>query len=204
MSKIGIGVTITDDRGTYLDKLYEYMPPNAQLIVVRDVSPIAKAKNHCLKALEGNQHIFLFDSDCYPIEKDWWVPYVNHPEPHLMFQFDLPNKKLAELYRDDKTVSYDKTRGAMIYLERRVLDIVGGFDERFHNSHEHPNLTDRIHNAGLTIHRAMDVPNSHELLYCLDQDQKIESSIKLDYKTKRDNYKLYNANRNSREWMPYK
>ena len=66
---------------------------------------------------------------------------------------------------------------------------------------EHPDFTNRVHNAGLTTHRAMDVVNSNELLYCLDQDGKVDSSVNLRDKTK--NYKYYQSQRKSKEFKEY-
>lgn len=166
---------------------------------------IPRAKNKCLElAYEwGADHVFLFDDDTYPIADDWWKPYVEHPEPHLMYQFKLhgkPKSDMRELYRDENTVAYSHTRGAMIYLERRVLDVVGGFDEAYGlGGFEHPDFTNRIHNAGLTTHRAMDVPNSDKLLYCLDQDGQVESTLK-----GRGNYSLYKKNRDSKAYKEFR
>lgn len=168
---------------------------------------VARAKNKCLELAYdwGADHIFLFDDDCYPIAYDWWKPYVEHKEPHLMYQFKLPGKPetdMRELYRDNETVAYSHTRGAMIYVTKEVLDTVGGMDVRYHNGFEHPDWTNRIHNAGLTTYRAMDVPNSHKLLYCLDQDGIVESSIKDS--PKRDNYRLYDSQRQSKEYREFR
>lgn len=47
---------------------------------------IARHKNKCLELLAdaGCEHLFLFDDDAYPLVEDWWRPYVDSPEPHLM------------------------------------------------------------------------------------------------------------------------
>lgn len=200
----------------------KYLPSNAKVFIVDDASDIpvwgadyrfetnvgvAVVKNKCLELAYnwGADHIMLFDSDCYPINDGYWQAYVNHDEPHLMYQFRLPNKPKSDmqiLYQDEDTISYSHTRGAMIYLERRVLDAVGGFDTKYGlGGFEHPDFTNRVHNAGLTTHRAMDVVNSNELLYCLDQDGKVDSSVNLRDKTK--NYKYYQSQRKSKEFKEY-
>lgn len=204
---IGIGITTTPERNLVdLSRWREFMPPYARLTICcdTDLEGVAVNKNRLLAELEDCDHIFLFDDDTYPIASDWWKPYIEHPEPHLMYQFKLPGKPatdMRELYRDDITVAYSHTRGAMIYIERRVLDIVGGMDTRYVNGFEHPDWTTRIHNAGLTTHRAMDVPNSKELLYCMDQDGLVESSIP---KSHRGNYELYVKSRNSKEYKEFR
>lgn len=231
-ARIAVCILTHNRYEVFRDTLYnhgKYRPDNSMLIVVDDASDkpvriggtfyrfeknvgVAKATNKALEMAyeRGAEHIFVFNDDCYPIKDNWWIPYVEHPEPHLMYQFKLPNKPpsdMQELYRDDKTVAYSHTRGAMIYIERRVLKVVGGFDEAYGlYGYEHPDFTNRIHNAGLTTHRAMDVPNSHELFYCLDQDGKIEPSIpdKDRQASMRKNHLYYRANRGSKEWKPYK
>lgn len=222
-SKIGIGITTRDRNQVFaysLSRLVEHLPKDCTLAIVDDNSKVpvaeadyrfetnvgvARAKNKCLELLKDCDHIFLFDDDTYPINDGWWQPYINHDEPHLMYQFKLPNKPESDmqlLYQDEDTTSWSHTRGAMIYLERRVLDAVGGFDTKYGlGGFEHPDFTNRVHNAGLTTHRAMDVVNSNELLYCLDQDGKVDSSVNLRDKTK--NYKYYQSQRKSKEFKEY-
>lgn len=206
--KIGIGITTTPERNV-LDLLNwrGLVPPGAQFCIFKDTSHfgVAHAKNRLLDQLQYCDHIMLFDDDCWPIKKDWWKFYVEHKEPHLMYQFKLPSKPasdMQELYRDDKTVAYSHTRGAMLYIEGRVLDVVGGMDAAYGLAgYEHPDWTSRIHNAGLTTYRAMDVPNSHELLYCLDQDGLVESSIPKGHK---GNYELYRKSKTSSEYKEFR
>lgn len=206
--KIGIGITTTPERKV-LDLLVwqGFISEGAEFVVFNDSAHfgVAYAKNYLLNQLQYCDHIFLFDDDTYPIADNWWKPYVDHKEPHLMYQFKLPGKPandMLELYRDESTVVYTHTRGAMLYIDRRVLDVVGGMDTAYGLAgYEHPDWTNRIHNAGLTTHRAMDVPNSHELLYCLDQDGMVESSIP---KGHRGNYTLYLQSKSSSEYKEYR
>jgi len=211
--KIGIGITTTPNRNILdLRRWDELLPQDCDFIVYEDADykGVAHAKNQLLAQLDHCDHIFLFDDDCYPIAKNWWLPYVEHPEPHLMYQFKLPDKPPTDmkvLYEDDQTVSYSHTRGAMIYIEKIVLDTIGGFDETYGlYGFEHPDFTNRIHNAGLTTFRSMDVPNSSELLYCLDQDSNVQSSLS---KAERNlsimrNFRYYKANMKSNQYKPYK
>lgn len=207
-SKIGIGITTTPERNVLdLVNWKGLIPEGADFIIVNDAAHfgVAHSKNELLRQLQYCDHIFLFDDDTYPIAPNWWRPYIEHPEPHLMYQFKLPSKPaddMRELYRDETTVAYSHTRGAMIYIERRVLDVVGGMDTAYGLAgYEHPDWTNRIHNAGLTTHRAMDVPNSDHLLYCLDQDGLVESSIP---GTNKPNHELYRRSKLSREYKEYK
>ena len=208
--KIGIGISRTPDRDLVdVSKWHKLMPNNSTLVVENDINftGVAATKNRLLAQLDDCDHIFLFDDDTYPIAPGWWKPYVESKEPHLVYQFKLPGKPksdMRELYRDEDIVAYSHTRGAMLYIERRVLDVVGGMDTRYNNGYEHPDWTNRIHNAGLTTLRAMDVPGSDKLLYCLDQDGKVESSIKKDRISMLENRRLYLKSLGSKEYKEYR
>lgn len=181
-----------------IEYIKRFQPPNSRIFVVDDASDtplpeadfrfeqragIPRAKNKCLELAMrwGADHIFLFDSDARPIVKDWHKHYIEHPEPHLMYIFTSyggQKRLVKEVYRDDKTVAYDHVRGCMLYFERRCIEAVGGFDPIFgHGYFEHRNLTERIHNAGLTTHLIMDVPNSSELIHSMDEWEETTSTF---------------------------
>jgi len=213
--KIGIGISTTPKRTPYDTARWEgYIPNNSAGIVINDFgyTGVAITKNRCLSYLydEGCTDIFLFDDDCWPISKEWWKPYVESKEPHLMYQFKLPGKPasdMRELYRDDEIVAYSHTRGAMLYVERRVLDVVGGMDTEYGQAmYEHTDWTNRIHNAGLTTYRAMDVVNSDKLIYCLDQDSSIASSISPEVRRNNliNNRDRYKKSKTSKEYKEYR
>jgi glycosyltransferase involved in cell wall biosynthesis len=150
---------------------------------------IAAAKNKCLELADawGADHIFLFDSDTWPKRSGWELPYIKSKEPHLMYIFteyaDILAKghklsECAEIYRDKKLVAYNHVRGVMLYVERRVLDVVGGFDERYGKGmYEHSDWSNRIHNSGLTSFRVMDVPDSQKLIHSMDEYREVDSSM---------------------------
>lgn len=213
--KIGIGVSTTSNRDILphtLRQFDKYMPDNALLVVDndKDFTGVAATKNRLLSNLDKYDYIFLFDDDCYPISGDWWRPYVESDQNHLIYQFKLPNKTkkdMQEVYRDDKHVAYTHTRGAMLYIKRIVLDYAGGMDERYGEGYyEHTDWTNRIHNLGLTKFRGMDVVGSEKLFYCLDQDGKVRSSISDSVKNrnKMKNRCLYQKSLKSKEYMEYR
>lgn len=192
--KIGIAIT-EHNRYDIFKKTYEeinkHLPQGALLVVVDDASDIpvpeatyrfeknvgiSVAKNKCIELLynAGCDHMFLFDSDCYAKCKDWWKPYVESHENHLMYIFqDFEGQTLSDtrlLYKDSKHIAYDHPRGCMLYYKRKVFDVVGGMDEIFKKwGYEHGNLSDRIYNAGLTSFRYMDVVGSSDLIYSVDE-----------------------------------
>lgn len=214
MVKIGIGISTTPNRKILKETLKEwekYKPIGAKIIVENDrqFTGVAATKNRLLKKLDSYEHIFLVDDDVKPLSPDWWKPYVESKENHLMYQFKLPGKPKGDmrvLSKTNKHISYSHTRGAFIYIHRIVLDMVGGMDERYKFGFEHPDWTNRIHNAGLTSRRAMDVVGSEKLLYCYDQDNSVQSSVSEEIKRREKlmNHALYKKSKTSSEWKPYK
>lgn len=145
---------------------------------------IARAKNKCLELLDGYDHIFLFDDDAYPLVEGWWRPYVESPEPHLMYIFDdlAGNRKLHDIkriYEDQQHVAYTGPRGVMLYIDAGVvLPVVGGMDPIYGKwGYEHGDWSNRIHSAGLTSWRYADVAGSSDLIYSLDEYEEIERSV---------------------------
>lgn len=227
--KIGIGIT-TRNRPEAFEKTYAEIcrrSPGAKIVVVDDASSqpvkeatyrfeqnvgIARAKNKCLELLDDCEHIFLFDDDIYPIVDEWWKPYVESPEPHLMWMFDKPIKdrggsQIVEIFRDSKHVAYHVTRGAMLYVHRSVLDVVGGMDPAFGKwGWEHVSWSDRIHSAGLTTWRYADVVGSDKLMHSMDHHCEVKSTATEDAKKYAETVgsKIRMENRNSARYIEYR
>lgn len=200
--RIGIGVT-THNRRESLDatlgNIRRYMPPGAKLAIVDDCSDepvphadyrfernvgIAVAKNKCLELLDGCDHIFLFDDDCYPKVDGWWKPYVESPEPHLMYifrDFAVGGRTLHDIevvYDAGDRIAYSHTRGCMLYVERRCIEAIGGFDPIFGKwGAEHGDYSNRIFAAGLTTFPYMDVRDSGDLIYSADEHRAVETTV---------------------------
>lgn len=204
--KIGIGIT-THNRPALvvnaLKKIQEFTPSDdCKIVIVDDASDevlpglevgvfrfqqnvgIARAKNKCLELLDDCEHIFLFDDDTWPIAPEWWRPYAESREPHLMYLFEnwsngSPVGDDRVIYRDGAIVAHTAARGCMLYVRRSVLDVVGGMDVRFGKAmNEHLDWSNRIYNAGLTMFTNMDVAESHRLIYSSDEHQAVASSVK--------------------------
>ena len=213
-NRVGIGISTTANRNvlqTTFPAWANFLPDDARIEVYpdNDWEGVATVKNRLLEILEDCEHIFLADDDVMPIKEGWHLPYINSGQKHLMYNFRLPNKPktdMQEIHRDDKITAWTHTRGALLYIHRSVLDVVGGFDTRYNFDFFHPDFSNRVHNAGLTPYRSMDVPNSSELFYCLDQDGKIESSVpdKIRKANSAKDYRLYKENRQSKAYMEYK
>lgn len=225
---IGVGITTRDRRDAFNKTLGEIkrLTSDAKIVVVDDASKvpapeatyrfeknagIARAKNKCLELLQDCEHIFLFDDDVYPIAEDWWRPYVESPEPHLMWIYDKPDgttkRQVEILYRDSRHVAYHSTRGAMLYVHRPVLDVVGGMDPEFGKwGWEHASWSDRIHAAGLTTWRYADVTDSGELIYSMDQHNEVRTTATIEAKrfSSGPGLELRMENRHSSRYIEYR
>jgi len=200
---VGVGITTHNRRETAEEsiRLIRERTPGAKVVVVDDGSDvpypgadyrfaepvgIARAKNKCLELLEGSEHIFLFDDDCYPLKQGWERPYIESPEPHLMTVFkDLSGRRklkdVALVYEDSRHRAWTRPRGMMLYVHRSAIDAVGGMDTVFGRwGFEHGDWSNRIYNAGLTTHRYADVVGSDELIYSMDQHLEVERSLPSD------------------------
>lgn len=226
--KIGIGYTVHNRPKIALKALQElakFMPPDAKLVVIDDASTepfpkatfrfeqnmgIAHAKNRCLALLDDCEHIFLFDEDTWPKADHWWVPYIENKEPHLMFTFDRlkdgrQNGNKIVLSKNG-LVSYSNPCGCMLYLERRVLDVVGGMDINFGKyAWEHVSWSRRIYNAGLTSAPFLDIPNSLDLFHSMDWAGEVVSSVTENRAILiRQSTNYYRTQMKSKAYCPYK
>ena len=161
MSRPVVGVAISthqrpDILARALTHWAKYMPD--VLVVVNDVNGdgVAATKNRSIAALmdAGCDHLFLADDDIWPIRAGWAQPYVNDPEPHLMHCWGT-----SRLIGDDGHYTmWSWPRGVLLYVERRVIDRVGGMRLEFGRwGGEHGEWSRRIHNAGLTRHEFADL-----------------------------------------------
>lgn len=182
---IGVGVTVHNRHDTATETITHWrkmLPASARLVVVDDGSTvpfpaadlrlpgvgIAAAKNACLALLDGCEHIFLSDDDLYPISPEWWEPYCASPVPHLAYLF---GGRIRE--QRDGWVAKTVFHGCLLYGRRCVLDRVGGMRTEFGQfGYEHVEWSRRIHNAGLTPHKYMDVVNSGRLWHSLDEESR--------------------------------
>ncbi|HCC7866872.1 glycosyltransferase family 2 protein [Citrobacter portucalensis] len=208
-NKVRIGIAITThNRHEVLKRAIEqhmkHLPSGALVVVIDDGSSpaaivpdgvklvrhesslgIVASKNASLTALmdAGCEHLFLWDDDAWPIADNWYLPYIESPEPHLAYQFlDLAGPRkindMAVLYRDDKHIAYTGQRGVMLYYHRSAIEKVGGFDPVYgRGMYEHPDLALRIYNAGLSTWAFADVAGSEKLIHSMDEYEEVTRSI---------------------------
>ena len=230
-ARIGIGIT-EFNRPNVFKKCYQHvkkhLPKDAVLVVVDDCSDfpieeadyrfehnsgIASAKNKCISLLieKGCTHLFLMDSDCWPIANDWHLPYIESGIKHLSFTFPFlvsgranGRKLIGDKYGLNE---YASPCGCMLYIHRDVIDVIGGFDVDYPQwGMEHVDYSNRAFNAGLTPARYLDVKNSLDLFYSLDHYQEVAGSVARDVKkfTIPENRARFKRNERSKEYIPYK
>ena len=204
--KIGIAIS-SRNRPDVLAKALEHhkkhLPKGAKLIVVDDASDmdvggldyvfphnagIASAKNKCIELLEGCDHFFLWDDDCFPIVDDWHLPYINSGIKHLSFTFPSlsngrPNGRRLMWTRNGLS-NYTKPCGCMLYFTKEVVETIGGFDPDYVQwGVEHLDFSIRAYNARLTPHKYLDVANSTKLFHSMDREGTAKASVPSDIKT---------------------
>jgi hypothetical protein len=224
----GIGITVhnrNESAAHTIEQIKKYAPDGCKIVIIDDASKIpfegadfrfdvnvgiSRAKNKCFELLDDCEHIFLFDDDCYPVVHGWEKPYIESGINHLSFTFDrLSNGKQngnKVILSHENIMVYNNPCGCMCYFTKQCLEVVGGFNPVYKTyGYEHVDLSVRIHNAGLTEYRFMDVPNSIELFYSLDYHCSIVSSVGNSRGMYvRGNKRIYDQMQLSKEFIPYK
>lgn len=231
---IGVSITTRNRRDVYDHTLAEFqrLTPGALIVTVDDASDkpiegairfdenvgIARAKNAGITALmdAGVDHLFLVDDDTYPLVEEWWRPYVESPEPHLMMLFkDVDRRKRLEtpptVYDDGQHVAMSHPRGCLLYVHRTAVERVGGMRPEFGTwGYEHVEFSARIHAAGLTTNRFQDVKDSGRLLYSMDENyvdhpgfkRAVDPSVRQEHLAR--NEALYERYKDSADFVPYR
>lgn len=198
MPDIGVAITTQNRREILERSIYNWklhLPPDSPLVIVDDASNnpvphmdgvvvvkhesmkgIAASKNRCLAELMtlGARHLLLADDDAWPIDSRWADIYTNDPMPHLMHCWGSKRK-----IRDDGQYTYwSHPRGVLLYVERRVVERVGGMRTEFGRwGGEHVEWSRRIHACGFTPEPFMDTVRSAGLWECLDYTRRHESTV---------------------------
>lgn len=227
-----IGIGITTHNRKVVNKTIEMCrkyTPNAKIVVVDDASEnkpkstfrfennvgVAKAKNKCLELLEDCEYIFLFDDDTYPIKQGWADAYIAEHKrtdnDHFCFTFDHLKGGVKNGNIKQGTINginyFNNPCGCMMFITNEVLKSVGGMSSQYQRyGYEHLGWSVRIHNAGLTSKPFIDIQNSFQYFYSADYDRAIETSVGQQNKHKHfaENAVVYEAEKNSSNWKPYK
>jgi hypothetical protein len=227
---IGIAITERNRYGSFkksYDQIVKYLPKGARLVVVDDFSDkpfkeatfrfetnvgIARGKNKCIELLEDCEHIFLFDSDTYPLCENWHLPYIESEHKHLMYIFkDFPsgpqlNDSVVE-HQDENIIAYTHPRGCLLYIHNDCIKKVGGMRPEFGIwGIDHVELSERIHNAGLTKFRFMDVVGSEKLIHSMDEHRQVVTTVKSQQRAieLKKSFEVYEKIKGSSDFVPYK
>lgn len=153
--KIGIGITTTPNRDVShcVNMVEDNTPKDSyDLFIHNDVEfkGVAYSKNMCLYALRHCDLIFLFDDDCWPIDRAWFKYLIKaHNESHHY------------LYLNDRMHGFEKRVGGILgfrdcggvfmSFSKTVIEKVGYMDSRYKGwGFEHAGYSNRIHQAGLS------------------------------------------------------
>ena len=185
MSNVVVAIT-TRNRPNDLERCLESWKthyPEIPIIIVDDASDvkycksnyrfttragIPRAKNKCieLSMLTDACNIILCDDDAYPIKRGGLELYINSPYNHMCYTF-LPNGRRL----DEKHVTHNLGNGCLMYYHRSVFEKIGGFDTSFGlGKYEHAQLSHRCYYNGLIPKPYIDIVDSNEYFYCLDQE----------------------------------
>lgn len=197
---IGVGIT-THNRYATFNKCFDSVKrfsKGLKIVVVDDASSlpvpqatfrfeknvgIARAKNKCFELLDDCDHIFLLDDDVEILKDGWYKPYIESGENHLMYIFqDFQTgprlNDTEKLYESKRYTAYSHARGCLLYYRHICLEKVGGMDTAFGRwGFEHPELSDRIYNVGLTSFPYMDAVDSAKFVRSLDEHREITSTV---------------------------
>ena len=126
----------------------------------------------------------------------------------LRRQHGLPFNAKAKIVEDKfmRLKYHHHPNGFMMYIGKKCLDTIGGFDERFQlYGGEHANYSTRAKNAGLTPHYATDVVGSNEYFYSLDAHKKVKSSLtkKQMMEHAKENDSLFQQEKFSSQYFPF-
>jgi glycosyltransferase involved in cell wall biosynthesis len=182
---IGIGIT-TYNRPELLEKclsqIKAFTSNEYQLYVAKDSDEnrkgVAKRKNECLFHLKECDYIFLFDDDCYPIQKGWdkFVidahlatgnhHFVYNKEPFCKINhIDFIGKWCLE--------AYDGSGAPFMFLTKKVIEEIGGFYTGYDTyGFEHIGYSMRIKKAQLTTDWFLSIRGLDEFIYSLDYEEK--------------------------------
>jgi hypothetical protein len=161
---------------------------------------IAFRKNECLKKLydEGCDFFFLFDDDTFTIKEGWIELFIKSSIQTGMHHYQLMKEssatKITHVLTDPDVKDFipvnvfNNTNGCMMFFTRECIEKVGGFNPAYFYGMEHCELSNRIHQAGLTKYGAYACPEgADKFLYALDLEPWSDLHKKLKHKSSLSN-----------------
>lgn len=157
--RVGVAISTTGTRPRFLEKAEQsWDMAGLTPVTITDVERdgVSAVKNAGLAELmdAGCEHLFLADDDCGPLRRASWERYVTDPAVHLSLSWG-EHRSLGN--DGDGHSLWSHPRGVLLYFHRSVIERVGGYRTEYPGMHEHVDLSRRVHLAGLTTHRFMDI-----------------------------------------------
>jgi len=159
-----VKVIVCDDSSEQADVVAQICDEE-QVVLIRGKSRGNPGnKNRALFALQDCDYVCLLEDDCKPVSDGWFEAYAAVAAEFGINHFCRVVEKRTtpaapEIDRHVKellgyTLEYSsKLRGDMIFVTRRVLEIVGGWCPMFRGcGHAHQEWSGRIFRAGLIAH----------------------------------------------------
>lgn len=177
------------------------------LVVNHDVNGagVAVTKNRSIAALmdAGVEHLFLADDDIWPEVTNWWEPYIDAGEPHLMHCWGANRY----LYTERSLTVWSWPRGVLLYVQRHVIDKIGGMRTVFRHAGEHAEWSRRIHAAGFTRHEFQDVAGADQIWHAEDVARTVPSSLprsRYSPQARKQRQALYRKYRGTTDFVDYR
>ena len=231
MPEWAVAITTFNRRPVFEATLAAYRthtPPDVPIIVVDDGSAVpvpdldgvivhrnpsntgvGAAKNRCLQlAMDLDppiRHLLLSDDDCRPITDGYWEPYLTDPLPHLMHCWG----RSRYIRTENHHTLWSWPRGVLLYVERRVVERVGGMRTETKWGGEHAEWSRRICNAGFTPHPFIDVAAARTgIWHCVDYRREVPSSVTTALRdgpeSVRRRHAMYARHRHSTDYVDFR
>lgn len=179
-----VGVAISTHKrpfilGQALSFWAKWMPD--VLVVNHDAAGagVAATKNLGIAALmdAGCSDLFLADDDVWPITERWADPYITSEQPHLMHCWG--KSRFIKEDPQNGVTQWTWPRGPMLYVQRHVVERVGGMRTEFGRwGGEHAEWSRRIRNAGFTEYAFQDAAAARRgIWHCADYLRDVPSSV---------------------------
>lgn len=115
---------------------------------------VAVNKNTGLELMMKNtkaEHLFLSDDDTWPLYSASLDKHTQMRYPHSLVCWGKSRLNSVSVgVAETGWASWSWPRGCVMYTHRSLIELVGGFDERMRNAHEHAEFSRRIHQHGFT------------------------------------------------------
>lgn len=169
---IGIGITSRSTHATFercIEHILPRLPPNHTLFLNDDTTwknqGAAGAKNKCLEHLKECDFIFLLYDTAYPIQSDWWQPFLKHSWTYGCHYISPTQNTLSS----EGLHSIDSISDTFQFLSKECLLRCGGFRTGAeYEGKEHAEYASRVFHNGLNPYVYCDFKNSLQSFHILD------------------------------------